>query len=76
MPLLDRDATRNRLQEIDTSDGDAVNELLARAGIPPAWAAFVRYCQQLRHGEIERLKIQDGLPMIADIVRQKVKFTR
>ena len=26
----------------------------------PAWRAFVRYCADLQHGEIELLKIQDG----------------
>jgi hypothetical protein len=42
----------------------------------PAWIEFIRYCRQLKHGEIEQLKIQDGLPLIAETVRQKVKFTK
>lgn len=41
----------------------------------PAWSAFVRYCQELRHGEIESLKIQDGLPVLAEVTTKKVKFT-
>ncbi len=40
----------------------------------PAWCAFIRYCQDLRFGEVGRLKIQDGLPIIAEEVKQKVKF--
>jgi len=40
----------------------------------PAWLAFVRYCQELRHGEIERLKIQDGVPVLAEVVKEKIKF--
>jgi hypothetical protein len=40
----------------------------------PAWRAFVRYCAELQHGEIELLKIQDGLPVLAEVVRKKVKF--
>ncbi len=40
----------------------------------PAWRAFIRYCAELRHGEIELLKIQDGLPVLAEKTRQKVKF--
>ena len=44
-------------------------------GIPEPWARLIRYCQQLGHGEIEKLKIQDGVPVIADVVREKVKFT-
>jgi len=41
----------------------------------PAWRAFMRYCADLQHGEIEILKIQDGLPVLAEVVRRKVKFT-
>ena len=40
----------------------------------PAWLAFVQYCQKLRHGEIERLKIQDGLPVLAEVIKEKIKF--
>jgi len=40
----------------------------------PAWLAFIRYCRGLRHGEIERLKIQDGLPVLAEVVKEKIKF--
>ena len=40
----------------------------------PAWSSFVRYCQELRHGEIECLKIQDGLPILAEVTKKKVKF--
>ncbi len=40
----------------------------------PAWCAFVRYCAELQHGEIETLKIQDGLPVLAEVTKKKVKF--
>ncbi len=43
--------------------------------IPEEWARLIRFCQELGYGEIEKLKIQDGVPVIADIVREKVKFT-
>ncbi len=43
--------------------------------ISEEWAKLIRYCQQLGHGEIEKLKIQDGVPVIADVVREKIKFT-
>jgi hypothetical protein len=42
----------------------------------PAWVEFIRFCRQMRHGEIDQLKIQDGLPMLAETVRKKVKFTK
>ena len=48
-----------------------------RAGdrqLHPAWVAFQEYCDALRHGEIESLKIQDGLPVIAEVTKKKVKF--
>jgi len=45
------------------------------APLHPAWSAFVRYCQDLRHGEIECLKIQDGLPVLAEVTTKKVKFS-
>jgi hypothetical protein len=40
----------------------------------PAWAAFIRFCTELKYGEIERLSIQDGLPMIAEVTKKKIKF--
>jgi hypothetical protein len=40
----------------------------------PAWRAFMRYCRELRFGEIEQLKIQDGLPVLAEVTKKKVKF--
>jgi hypothetical protein len=44
------------------------------AELPPAWREFIRFCTDLRHGEIERLSIQDGLPVIAEVTKKKVKF--
>ena len=40
----------------------------------PAWRAFIDYCAELQHGEIEILKIQDGLPVLAEVTKKKVKF--
>jgi hypothetical protein len=51
------------------------DELIATKSLHPSWHAFIRYCADLRHGEIELLKIQDGLPVLAEVVREKVKFT-
>ena len=48
--------------------------LPADKSLHPAWRAFVRYCAELQHGEIEILKIQDGLPVLAEVTRKKVKF--
>ena len=48
---------------------------LENLGIHPAWLRLIRYCAELGHGEIEKLKIQDGLPMSADVTTRKVKFS-
>jgi len=43
--------------------------------IHPAWLRLISYCADLEHGEIEKLKIQDGLPMAAEVTTKKVKFS-
>ncbi len=43
--------------------------------ISEEWARLIQFCHKLGYGEIEKLKIQDGVPVIADVVREKVKFT-
>lgn len=44
------------------------------ASLHPAWHAFLRFCEELGHGDIERLKIQDGLPVLAEVTKKKVRF--
>jgi hypothetical protein len=51
------------------------NEQRAEGSLHPAWRAFIIHCAELKHGEIEKIKIQDGLPVLAEVVRRKVKFT-
>lgn len=43
--------------------------------LPLAWREFIRFCADLQHGEIERLSIQDGVPVLAEITKKKVRFT-
>lgn len=43
-------------------------------GLHPAWLSLIRFCQDLGFGEIECLKIQDGLPVSADVVRKKIRW--
>jgi hypothetical protein len=52
----------------------AVTQVKIEPSLHPIWRAFIRYCAELQHGEIELLKIQDGLPMLAEAVKKKVKF--
>jgi hypothetical protein len=51
-----------------------IQKSLNGVDLHPLWRAFVRYCGELQHGEIERLKIQDGLPVLAEVTTKKVKF--
>ena len=47
----------------------------ASASIHPAWLRLIRYCAELGHGELEKLKIQNGLPMAAEVTTRKIKFS-
>lgn len=40
----------------------------------PAWCALIELCERLGYGEIEKLKIQDGLPVSAEMTTQKIKL--
>lgn len=42
--------------------------------VHPAWRSLIRFCDEMRHGEIECLKIQDGIPVIAEVTRKKIRF--
>jgi len=44
------------------------------SALHPAWLAFIRHCRELGFGEISQLKIQDGLPVMAEEIVKKVKF--
>lgn len=40
-----------------------------------AWAKFRAYCaDDLKYGEI-KLQIQDGIPVLAEYVKKRIKFT-
>ena len=43
--------------------------------VHPSWFIFIKYCQELKFGEIAKLRIQNGLPTIAEEVKKKIKFT-
>jgi hypothetical protein len=44
-------------------------------GVHPSWLRLMRYCAELSYGEIEKLKIQDGLPIAAEVTTRKIKFS-
>lgn len=55
---------------------EAVKPAIEVESLHPAWREFIRCCHELRHGEIERLSIQDGLPVLAEVVKKKIRFVR
>lgn len=57
------------------NDSTPGGERAAPKALSPAWLAFIRFCGDLRYGEIERLSIQDGVPVLAELTKKKVKFT-
>lgn len=66
------------MNERDNSSDSRTNRTAPgseEAGLHPAWRGFIRYCQEMGHGEIERLKIQDGIPVLVEVSRQKIKFS-
>jgi len=46
----------------------------AGSGLHPAWRALIRFCREVGHGEIERIRIQDGLPVSAEVVTKKIRW--
>jgi hypothetical protein len=45
------------------------------AAVHPAWITLIRHCQAMGHGEIERIKIQDGVPVLIEKSVEKIKLT-
>lgn len=43
--------------------------------ISPCWVQFIAFCEKMGFGEIENLKIQNGVPMMAEQVTKKIKFS-
>jgi hypothetical protein len=44
-------------------------------GIHPAWIALIRHCREIGFGELKRLKIQDGVPVMVERSIQRIKLT-
>ena len=59
---------------LDAASERSEQQRRPRASVHPAWDRLIRYCAELGHGEIEKLKIQDGLPMVAEFTTRKVRF--
>ncbi len=67
-------ATDTRRRVGSRYGGIAWRSARSERDLPPAWRSFIDFCGSLEHGELERLKIQDGVPVLAELTRKKVKF--
>jgi hypothetical protein len=56
-------------------NGDIGRSAAGAGGLHPSWIVFIRHCQQLGFGEISQLKIQDGVPVMAEEITRKIKFS-
>jgi len=45
------------------------------AKVHPAWLALMRHCREIGFGEIERIKIQDGVPVMIETTIKRTKLT-
>ncbi|MFH1230055.1 MAG: hypothetical protein V1709_01020 [Planctomycetota bacterium] len=39
------------------------------------WLNFIRYCEKLGFGELQKVLIQDGVPVSAEKATEKIKFS-
>jgi len=39
-----------------------------------AWAKIIELCREIGYGELERIKIQDGVPVMAEVARRRIKL--
>jgi len=69
------ETARSTIRQIEPeSKNSSVRTRPPAPGLHPTWLSLIRFCHDLGFGEIERLKIQDGLPVSAEVVRKKVRW--
>ena len=56
------------------SDDDSALQHGTNLLVSPAWVSFMGFCKRIGHGEIDKLKIADGVPVLAEKVTEKTKF--
>jgi hypothetical protein len=64
------------VNELDRKEANAAVPAAKLIRVHPFWLSFIKYCEAIENGEIERLKIQNGLPMLAEEVKKKIKFVK
>lgn len=51
-----------------------MSETWVEVVVSPGWVKFIDFCKKIGHGEIEKVKIADGIPVLAEKVTEKTKF--
>lgn len=64
------------MNELDEKKSNAEVQAGKLIRVHPVWYSFIKYCEAIKNGEIERLKVQNGLPMLAEEVKKKIKFIK
>jgi hypothetical protein len=52
-------------------DGQVESQFL---DMHPGWMKFILFCHSIKHGKIENLQLQDGIPVCIEKVKEKIKF--
>jgi hypothetical protein len=63
-----------KIMNRNNSDTGKKSEAHKLLHIHPIWYSFIKYCEALEYGEIDKLKIQNGLPVSAERSLKKTKF--
>jgi len=63
----------NKRKEIPVHTGVA-NSDATPGELHPAWQALIRYCREIVYGEIECIKIQDGIPVSVEVITRKIRL--
>lgn len=65
---------RDENQVQDSVDSKRLNRAEHSNGLHPTWEALIRLCEKLQFGELEKVRIQNGLPMTVEVVRTKMRL--
>jgi hypothetical protein len=68
-----REARNSKIEKIDFPQEISTEGRLMH--VHPIWIKFIKYCETIDCGEIDKLKIQDGLPMLIEEIKKKVTFS-
>ena len=60
---------------MDKKESAGVDVKAVSEGLPKQWQKFIGCCEHLKYGELAKVQIQDGLPVSAEGVKRKSRFT-